>query len=176
MANIDTKYEVWKNKLLDLGKRNRLLNYRDTARSNVKIEYPDCSTLWDMFVKDETPLVFPFTKEDDEDYESEFESNVETNKNTSDLQKALRNLRSKAKTAIEEQGVNVLYLSFGFLKWTESENSDQTFTSPLVLVPVTLTVESIKSPYVLTLHEDEIILNPTLVYKLENDFGGNISR
>lgn len=41
MANIDTKYEVWKNKLLDLGKRNRLLNYRDTARSNVKIEYPD---------------------------------------------------------------------------------------------------------------------------------------
>lgn len=38
MANIDTKYEVWKNKLLDLGKRNRLLNYRDTARSNVKIE------------------------------------------------------------------------------------------------------------------------------------------
>lgn len=171
MANIDTKYEVWKNKLLDLGKRNRLLNCRDTARSNVKIEYPDCITLWDMFVKDETPLVFPFTKEDDEVYEGEFESNVETNKNTSDLQKALRNLRSKAKTAIEEQGVNVLYLSFGFLKWTESENSDQTFTSPLVLVPVTLTVESIKSPYVLNLHEDEIILNPTLTYKLENDFG-----
>lgn len=171
MANIDTKYEVWKNKLLDLGKRNRLLNYRDTARSNIKIEYPDCSTLWNMFVKDETPLVFPFIKEDDEDYESEFESNVETNKSTSELQKALRNLRSKAKTAIEEQGVNVLYLSFGFLKWTESENSDQIFTSPLVLVPVMLTLESIKSPYVLNLYEDEIILNPTLVYKLENDFG-----
>ena len=90
MANIDVKYEAWKNKLLDLGKRNRLLNYKDTARSNVKIEYV---------------------------------SNVETNKNNSDLQKALRNLRNKAKTAIEEQGVNVLYLSFGFLKWTESENS-----------------------------------------------------
>ena len=40
MANIDVKYDVWKNKLLDLGKRNRLLNYKDTARSNVKIEYP----------------------------------------------------------------------------------------------------------------------------------------
>ena len=171
MANIDTKYEVWKNKLLDLGKRNRLLNYRDTARSNVKIEYPDCGTLWDMFVKNETPLVFPFATEDNEEYENEFEANVETNKNISDLQKALRNLRNKAKTAMEEQGVNVLYLSFGFLKWTESENSDQIFTSPLVLVPATLTIESIKSPYTLTLHEDEIILNPTLVYKLENDFG-----
>ena len=171
MANIDTKYEVWKNKLLDLGKRNRLLNYKDTARSNVKIEYPDCTTLWDMFVKNETPLVFPFEKEGEEGYESEYDFNVETNKSTSDLQKALRNLRNKAKTAIEEQGVNVLYLSFGFLKWTEADNSNQTFTSPLILVPVTLTVESINSPYVLSLHEDEIILNPTLVYKLENDFG-----
>ena len=64
-----------------------------------------------------------------------------------------------------------MYLSFGFLKWTESENSNQSFTSPLVLVPVTLTIESIKSPYTLTLHEDEIVVNPTLVYKLENDFG-----
>ena len=108
MANIDVKYEVWKNKLLDLGKRNRLLNYKDTARSNVKIEYPDCVTLWEMFVKNEIPLVFPFEKDLEEDEECEFVSNVETNKSTADLQKALRNIRSKAKTAIEEQGVNVL--------------------------------------------------------------------
>ena len=60
MANIDAKYEVWKNKLLDLGKRNRLLNYRDTARSNVKIEYPECGALYNMFVKEENALVFPF--------------------------------------------------------------------------------------------------------------------
>ena len=170
MANIDVKYDVWKNKLLDLGKRNRLLNYKDTARSNVKIEYPECGTLYNMIVKEENALVFPF-EYDEENSEIEYVSNVETNKNTSDLQKALRNLRNKAKTAIEEQCVNVLYLSFGFLKWTESENSNQSFTSPLVLVPVTLTIESIKSPYTLTLHEDEIVVNPTLVYKLENDFG-----
>ena len=170
MANIDVKYDVWKNKLLDLGKRNRLLNYKDTACSNVKIEYPECGTLYNMIVKEENALVFPF-EYDEENSEIEYVSNVETNKNTSNLQKALRNLRNKAKTAIEEQGVNVLYLSFGFLKWTESENSNQSFTSPLVLVPVTLTIESIKSPYTLTLHEDEIVVNPTLVYILENDFG-----
>ena len=170
MVNIDVKYEAWKNKLLDLGKRNRLLNYKDTARSNVKIEYPECGSLYNMFVKEENALVFP-VEYDEENSEIEYVSNVKTNKNTSDLQKALRNLRNKAKTAIEEQGVNVLYLSFGFLKWTESEGSNQIFTSPLVLVPVTLTIESIKSPYILTLYEDEIVVNPTLVYKLENDFG-----
>ena len=146
MANIDYKYNAWKNKLLDLGKRNRLLNYKDTAFSNVKIESPDCSALWEMFVKNEKSLYFEFKEKaskkdedeesaledassDDENSEAEFESNVKTNKKVKDLLRALRNLRTKAKTAIEEQGVNVLYLSFGFLKWTESETSDQTFLS-----------------------------------------------
>ena len=40
-----------------------------------------------------------------------------------------------------------------------------------MLVPASLTIESITSPYVLSLHEDEIVVNPTLSYKLENDFG-----
>lgn len=170
MANIDVKYEVWKNKLLDLGKRNRLLNYKDTLRSSVKITYPECSSLYDMFVKNEEILIFPI-ESDDENVEADISSNIETNKNTADLQKALRNLRNKSRTSMEEQGVNVLYLSFGFLKWTEDGNSNNVFSSPLILVPVTLTIESISSPYCLHLHEDEIVLNPTLVYKLENDFG-----
>lgn len=171
MANIDTKYEVWKNKLLDLGRRNRLLNYKETVRSTVKIEYPDCRALWELFVKKEMPLVFPSPAYDDETEIQESNSNVRTNQNTVDLQKTLRNLRSKAKTAIEEQGVNVLYLSFGFLEWTENDSSDQVLVSPLILVPATLIVESIKSPFVLKLHEDELVVNPTLAYKLENDFG-----
>lgn len=172
MANIDARYEAWKKKLLDLGKRNRLMNYKDTARSNVMITYPECGALYDAFVKGETELIFPFESDyDDGDTQIEYASNIETNKSVADLQKSLRNLRNKAKTAIEEQGVNVLYLSFGFLKWTESESSEYVFTSPLILVPVTLTLESITSPYKLNLHEDEIVLNPTLAYKLENDFG-----
>ncbi len=113
MVNIDAKYEVWKNKLLDLGKRNRLLNYKDTQRSNVKIDCPNCATLWNTFVKDEKPLIFPYEMEEESEDKEESFSNVKTNKNPVDLIKALRNLRSKAKTAIEEQGVNVLYLSFG---------------------------------------------------------------
>ncbi|MGN1457114.1 MAG: DUF4011 domain-containing protein, partial [Acutalibacteraceae bacterium] len=171
MTDINTKYELWKNKLLDLGKRNRLLNYKDTLSSTVKITYPDCDMLYNMFVKDETALVFPSETEDNENIKTAYIPNIETNKSVSDLQKTLRNLRNKAKTAIEEQGVNILYLSFGFLNWTESEHPNQIFSAPLILVPVTLSVKSIISPYFLNLHEDEIVLNPTLIYKLENDFG-----
>lgn len=174
MLNIDKKVEAWKNKLLDLGKRNRLLNYRETKRSSLKILIPDCFKLWDCFVRNEKSLIFQYI-----DYRSENDGEaangtsygIKTEQNMSDMQKTLRNLRDKAKTVTEEQGVNVLYLSFGFLKWNEAEHSDFYFCSPIILVPVTLTVESITSPYILSLHEDEIVINPTLIYKLENDFG-----
>lgn len=178
MPNVDinTKIEVWKNKLLDLGKRNRLLNYRETKRSSLKILSPLCLDLYHSFVQNEQPLVFPNLTEDfnDENENESFEESfypIKTNQSPKETQRTLKSLRDKAKTALEEQGVNILYLSFGFLKWTESQDSDYWFNSPILLVPASLTIESISSPYILSLHEDEIVVNPTLAYKLENDFG-----
>ncbi|MEG1567578.1 MAG: DUF4011 domain-containing protein, partial [Anaerovoracaceae bacterium] len=170
-VNIENKIENWQNKLLDLGKRNKLLNYRETKRSTLHITTPEIYEFWDSFVKNETPLEFPFYDDIEESEEFSLFENVETNQSIKDMQKTLRTLRDKAKTATEEQGINVLYLSFGFLEWNESKDSEQFFRSPLILVPVSLTVESISSPYVLSLHEDEILINPTLQYKLTNDFG-----
>lgn len=174
MINLDTKLETWKNKLLDLGKRNSLLNYRDTRRSNLRIKMPEIYDLWDSFVLKEEPLIFPLpedamlSEKDDSLLET---GSVITNQSVNEQQKTLNNIRTKAKTAIEEQGTNVLYLSFGFIRWFESENSDQTFDAPLILVPVALKLESITSPFVLNLHEDEIVVNPTFIYKLVNDYG-----
>ena len=58
--NIDQKIEIWKNKLLDLGKRNRLINYRETKRSTLSIKKPDAFALWDSLVENDKPLEFPF--------------------------------------------------------------------------------------------------------------------
>ena len=166
------------NKLLDMGKRNRLLNYRDTRRSNLRIKLPGIYDLWESFVVNEHPLEFPFVDEEQqlslEEESGDFiaaAGSVQTNQSIKEQQRTLRNLRSKAKTFMEEQGVNVLYLSFGFLRWAESDHSKVHFDAPLILVPVSLSWESITSPFVLSLHEDEIIVNPTLAYKLDNDFG-----
>lgn len=179
MVTIDEKIEIWKNKLLDLGKRNRLLNYREVKRSSLRIEKPSIFELWKRFVVEEKPLQFPYYDDDEDNQlqllqDSESASNefsVVTNQPVAEQQKTLRNLREKAKTAMEERGVNILYLSFGFLKWYESEHSNQYLLSPIVLVPVTLTLESITSPFVLKLHDDDITVNPTLAYKLSVDFG-----
>lgn len=177
MASLELKFENWKNKLLDLGKRNRLLNFKDSIRGSLRIVSPDCFELYQRIVRDEEDIVFPQYSLEEEAGDEEFEneewddSGIKTNKSKKDLPRVLRNLRNKAKTALEEQGINMLYLSFGFLKWTEADHSDVEYLAPLVLVPVTLTVESIVSPFILHLHEDEIVLNPTLKYKLSSEFG-----
>lgn len=189
MIDVDAKIENWKNKLLDLGKKNRLLNYRDTKRSSLTIINPECFELFDSFVMKEEPLIFPneseieiFSRKDDENISKLYDANevldaedknfyIKTNQSPKETLQTLKSLRDKAKTAVEEQGINILYLSFGFLRWTESPNSDYWFKSPILLVPASLTIDSIVSPYSLSMHEDEIFINPTLAYKLENDFG-----
>lgn len=46
MAIADSKFETWKNKLLDMSKRNRLLNYHNyVRRKNFKVVAPDLETL-----------------------------------------------------------------------------------------------------------------------------------
>jgi very-short-patch-repair endonuclease len=54
------------------------------------------------------------------------------------LQKRLLELYLDAKTLEEEQGVNVLFLSLGALKWVDPNNVANIRYAPLLLVPVTL--------------------------------------
>lgn len=174
---LHNRIEIWKNQLLDFGKRNRLLNFLEGKRNNVTITYPSFHRLWELLVINEKEIKFPFAKkvqvdnDGEEIYDTIIEGDVKTNKSLEDLQKTLRALRYKANTAIEEQGVNILYITFGMLKWKEQDNSTQIYSSPIILVPVKLLIESISSPYKLVLHDDEIVINPTLSHKLDRDFG-----
>lgn len=185
MVDFNRRIDIWKSKLLDLGKRNRLINYRDLKRSSLRIIEPNLTELWNSLVIDGIPLVFPyeyyydsdlFGKEeninDSADYSpNKAKSRIVTNQSEKDRQLTLKSIRDKARTVREEQGVNVLYLAFGFLKWYETDFSDQALISPLVLVPVSINLESITSPFVIELYDDDILLNPTLVHKLDKDFG-----
>lgn len=177
MTNIEIKLDGWKKRLLDLSKKNRLINFRETKRSNLNIVGASFEEIYQRLVVNEEKFVFPYEIENYDNNESMatkktiIPGDIETEITVKEQQLTLKSLRDKAKTAMEEQGVNILYLSFGFLQWKESENSSQTYMSPIVLVPASITVESIRDPYVLSLHEDEIVVNPTLLFKLENDFG-----
>lgn len=174
---IHSRIELWKKLLLDFGKRNRLINFLEGKRNNVTITKPLFDELWELVVANEREIVFPYAKlvqvgdEGEEVHGTDIKGDVETNKSIGDLQKTLKVLRYKANTSVEEQGINTLYLTFGMLKWKEHDDSTQFISSPVILVPVKLLVESIISPYRLVLHDDEIVINPTLSHKLNNDFG-----
>jgi hypothetical protein len=56
----------------------------------------------------------------------------------SDLEAVLKRIRSLSQTAIEESGTNMLYLAFGFLEWSESDDSSIKRLAPLMLLPVIL--------------------------------------
>ena len=171
------RIETWKKLLLYFGKRNRLINFRESKRSNVQILAPSYETTFEKVAINEGSMSFSYAKkviiddEGEEEFETIINGDFETNKSISELQKTLKVLRYRAKTSIEEQGINVLFLTFGMLKWRERDDSSDILSSPIVLVPVQLTLESLTSPYILSPHEDEIVVNPTLTHKLYNDFG-----
>lgn len=177
MAAIEQSVVRWKEKLLNLGKRNRLLNYKETKRSNLNITSPEIGELYRLLVIEEKFLKFPLPiirdefNSDDDTYDFVEQGDIETDRTLPEQQKSLRNIRAKAKIATDEQGVNVLFLAFGFVHWKESDDSDIWIISPLVLVPVNLTIRNISAPFILSLNEDEIVVNPTLKYKFENNFG-----
>ena len=84
---------------------------------------------------------------------------------------AMTRYRQRARSAMIEQGVEILYLTFGVLEWYESENSDQLFRSPLVLLPVRIARDTVSSLITLTPTGDDPFLNPVLARILSESFG-----
>ncbi|MEO3387602.1 DUF3320 domain-containing protein [Mesorhizobium sp. CAU 1741] len=83
----------------------------------------------------------------------------------------LLRLAHDAKTAEEEQGLNILYLALGFLKWRESSSSEIWREAPLVLLPVELVRNDRTSTFDVRSRDDEITTNLPLQERLRQDFG-----
>ena len=152
---LDQKLELWKKSLLELGKRNRLINYKEIKRSNINVASPDINELYQLLVVKEKALKFPYPVEKETEngeviIEATSNGDIYSDRTIVDQQKTLRSIRSKARSYVQEQGVNVLYMVFGFLEWKEAVHSDVIIKSPLVLVPVSLTIDSISDPFVLS--------------------------
>lgn len=155
------KLAYWKSRLIDLSKRNRLVNFKETKSSTINLTHPTLEEIFARLVTQEKTLTFVEPAEDVVTSESsnreEAESNTEPPRQlkahevfgsiTGDkVTRVLYNLRLRARTAVQETGINVLYVAFGMLEWTEASHSNQTLRSPVVLVPVQLDRESILEP------------------------------
>ncbi len=184
---LDKKIKIWEDQLLDLGKRNKMISFRESKRATLKILKPGFEELYQQIVVDEKELTFQKAIDRDSDVRvysilsllDKLACPMEVNIGDiraegplTEVKKTLKHLRSKAHLAMDEQGTNILYLVFGFIEWREKgSRNDSWVKSPLILVPVTLTLPSLNAQYSLQKHEDEVVVNPTLAYLFERDYG-----
>jgi len=85
------------------------------------------------------------------------------------LQKRLAKIFREERTLEEEQGLSTLYLALGFLKWFDSDQSEES-SAPLLLVPVTMARVGGTDGYLLRGRDDEIASNISLREKLKSNF------
>lgn len=96
---------------------------------------------------------------------------LQTRLTTEGLQKRLFDVWYDAQTLEEEQGVNILYLALGLLRWFDADNSDIVRHAPLVLLPVRLERSSAAERFKLKWREEPPSPNLTLQAKMKAEFG-----
>lgn len=102
------------------------------------------------------------------------DTKLQTPHTSARLQRRLLATYYAARTAMEERGINILFLALGMLEWYEDETSDILRSAPLVLIPVGLSRESVRSQFILRYTGDEIDTNLSLQMKLKVDFGATL--
>ena len=88
-----------------------------------------------------------------------------------ELDRRLQTLLDDSAALMQEQGVNVLYLALGFLKWFEIDAPETPRYAPLLLVPVALEKGRSGKRCSLSWNDGEIETNLTLKVRLKSDFG-----
>ena len=96
---------------------------------------------------------------------------IETPLGPDALARRLLRLAGDAKTAEEEQGLNILYLAIGFLGWRESPSSEIQREAPLILLPVQLVRNERTYTFDIQCRDDDITTNLPLQARLRQDFG-----
>jgi len=88
-----------------------------------------------------------------------------------ELQSRLLSTFYAARTSLEEQGVNTLYLALGMLHWSEADVPARILKAPLILLPVELERSSARERFRIRATEDDPGLNLSLAEKLRAGFG-----
>ena len=181
----EVKFNNWRHGLLDIGRRNRMINFRRTKRTTLRLVDPSFTDLYRKIAVSEDTVTFKRRVDTGNDVKlsglffildkvnapvelsvGEIASDIPTE----EMAITLRNLRSRARLSRDEQGINTLYLCFGFLEWKQKP-TDPPMQSPLVMVPVNIELSSITSPYTLSRLDEDTVLNPTLEHVLSSEYG-----
>jgi very-short-patch-repair endonuclease len=151
---IDAAIKTWKNQLVDLSARNNLLYYRTLKVGTLHLtgqeEFVD-QVLDGRSVRLSSMFAAAVPRQP--------------------FERRARAIRAKAKEAFEERGLDTMFIAFGMARWEEESDRRTAPRAPVTLVPVSL------DPIAAGSHDFELRItgeprvNPTLLRKLESEFG-----
>jgi very-short-patch-repair endonuclease len=185
--------------LLDLSTRNRLLNTPLRTRNNRAVEIVDekASEVFRLLTAGRSLTFLPGVQLSEEEKAAldpgddvtggipqpaddpvdergvasrHSDVRLQTRLTSEGLQKRLFDIWYDAQTLEQEQGVNILYLALGLLRWFDSETSDVARHAPLVLLPVRLERSSAADRFKLKWREEPPSPNLTLQAKMKAEF------
>ncbi|KZX17426.1 DUF4011 domain-containing protein [Methanobrevibacter filiformis] len=192
---ITKEFENLRKNLLDLTSRNQLLNFKPRAKT-LEVINNSPTHIYQVLVLQEKKMQF-IPKEKSKDNEDSVEDKVnkksskfhnlwehppidltifkegntslQTNLTPSELQKRLFYINQQAKTMLQEQGYNILYLAIGFLEWKDNIKPKEGKKAPLVLIPMTMKRKKVGKSFSLYWSGEEIQTNISLKAKLKEE-------
>ncbi len=184
---LTTKQMIWERKLLDFSLRNNLLNAR-LGRKVIPFISFEMDTLENRLQAGEDYSITPSPGKKLEpnadgmydscrqatEYGAYVSELIRSHKIASylmdtELQNAVKHIYRTARTSLEENGANSLFLTLGMLKWYETAKSEQPRFAPILLMPVDIVRRSANN-YIIRKRDEDIILNITLVELLKQNF------
>lgn len=98
------------------------------------------------------------------------DNKLQTNMVSEKLQSRLLSIHNDARSYLEEQGVNILYLALGFLHWYEAPTAKEARRAPLLLIPVELLRANAQERFQLFYTGEDVGDNLSLSEKLKAKF------
>ena len=176
---IEKEFKNLRKELLDLTLRNQLLNFKTRAKT-ITITNQSPTNLFQTLVLQENKMYFVANKKDKKEDKSsvwdhipfdfskfsEGDKKLATDLTPKELQKRLYYINNQAKTMLQEQGYNILYLAIGFLEWKDKSKPRQKNKAPLVLIPVSMERKKVGESFNLEWTGEDIQTNISLKAKL----------
>lgn len=176
----------WRDELIDLSRRNRLLNFKPGGRgASLRIlQPPVIEVLTRLQTGDGWRFHYPppdtsettdevllaALKAEDPELTDELQPDelMTDEASAGRISNKLRSLERRGSTEWVDRGLHVLYITIGALRYVDH---DLELSAPLLLVPVNVARPNPREPFQVTATDDDIVRNPALAVKLETEFG-----
>ena len=178
--DVSAYIDSWRDQLVDLTKKNSLLNFKPGKTTSLPISVPTGHKVIGLllnglsvpisFLRIETKPTSPIEETTDTKPSWELRTNfnsglVYADFIESDLKTRLTNLTRRTNQEFLDRGLWTLYLAYGQLNWRDIDNEE--YKSPLLLLPIKIEYATEVNGFVMTRTEDDIVVNPALLIKSE---------